>query len=93
MKKYVIKNCPAFSLEPTKAGNVCKKWCRSKPCQHYTDCLLKQIVERCKEKLEFLSYGIPEQHLETMTTNAERYAKAELAQEILNLLEIEEVNE
>lgn len=76
MQKYIIKNCPAFSLEPTKTGNICKKWCKSKPCQHYTHCLLKQIVDKCKSRAE---NSFDNSYL--------------FAEDLLELLEIEEVNE
>lgn len=49
--KYIIKNCPAClpmtklcdSENTTKAGMYC--W----DC---TDCVMKQIVERCKHKMD-----------------------------------------
>ena len=89
MSKYIIKNCPAFSLEPTKAGNVCKKWCSSKPCQHYTDCPLKQIVKKCKRVdcdclIDKRKCGA----MDSMSTCCELFTK----KDILKDLEIEEVN-
>ena len=96
MKKNIIKNCPCcvsdmFSKEDTyfcyhpklSVGGL---------CQNYSNCSLKQIVDKCKNRLNFLDYGISEQPL-TMVMITELFAKAEVAQDILNLLEIEEVNE
>lgn len=48
--KYIVKNCPAYSIEPTKYGNICKKWSCSKPCQKRNDCLIKKIIQATNQK-------------------------------------------
>lgn len=74
MDKYIIKNCPAIYGAFTDG---CKKdhyEDGSVLCQDCTDCVMKQIVELCKDKMdtEFNSGSI-------------------FAEEILNLLQIEEI--
>lgn len=44
MSKYIIKNCPALSFS---LGFYCDEY--QKKCADCTDCILKQIVELCKE--------------------------------------------
>lgn len=39
--KYIIRNCPAYS-------NYCEE-IKSYECQNCTDCIMKQIVEKCME--------------------------------------------
>lgn len=40
MSKYIIRNCPAYS-------DYCEE-IKSYECQDCTDCVMKQIVEKCK---------------------------------------------
>lgn len=87
MTKYIIKNCPAYT-EYKNASYVLVKVCISPHntahevhyCQDCTDCLLKRIVDLCKEPNEpyynpECEYGI---------------GRTDLAEEILELLEIKE---
>lgn len=77
--KYIIRNCNTFN-------GYCN-WCRDKQkhCKDITDCVLKQIVEKCK-------------HIKSINkTNSyvgeyiEFTQRSPLADEILELLDIEEV--
>lgn len=77
MTKYIIENCPCYindywNFEACKNGSTVNGTYITR-CNSVDDCLLKQIVEKCKENY----------------ANENRV----LADEILNLLEIEEVNE
>lgn len=45
--KYIIKNCPAF-CDVDDDWNCINRDTEELKCQNYTDCLLKQIVEKCK---------------------------------------------
>ena len=65
--KYIIKNCPAIN------DRLCKLEKGLTHCVDVSNCILKQIVEKCKENYANENHG--------------------LADEILSLLEIEEVNE
>ena len=44
MSKYIVRNCPALSFS---LGFYCDEY--QKKCQDCTDCIMKQIVELCKE--------------------------------------------
>ena len=44
MSKYIIRNCPALSFS---LGFYCDE--HQKKCQDCTNCVMKQIVELCKE--------------------------------------------
>ena len=46
MSKYIIKNCEQIH----SADNFC--WSKNVLCQDCTDCVLKQIVEKCMENWE-----------------------------------------
>ena len=87
--KYIIRNCPAI-LKMTK---VCDDYrtTRDNPelCKNIKDCLLKQIVDECfKAQRECNCYDIiPEVDCVDCTDGG----KNELATEILDLLDIQEV--
>ena len=84
-KKYIITNCPSLN----QARNLCNEiistcyadynmgreavW-----CEDCTDCLLKKIVEKCREEIR---------------TNDRWSDSRTFAEEILELLEIEECEE
>ena len=75
--KYIIKNCPAFI-----SCNICSLWTVSdKYCQDCTDCLLKQIVELCKEESSIIMH---KQKVKVKGLN-------KLADKIFELLDIQEV--
>ena len=53
MTKYIIKNCPNFC---NWTDNSCSKTWKVDSfnyiqCKEINDCLLKQIVKKCKEKI------------------------------------------
>ena len=78
--KYVIKNCPlyeqydSFNLKKCKDSSSCNG-IHIDFCKDINDCLLKQIVEKCKEVTESLY----------VCNDMYRFAD-----NILDLLEIEE---
>lgn len=89
MEKYIIRKCPNcladFRLNcQGKAYNNGYKCTTLSPetkyCKDITDCLLKQIVEKCKEN--YIS-----------DDNVFDVSRKVFAQQILDILEIEEVNE
>ena len=58
---YVVRNCPAFAKGIfCKGGDIIDDGCADKTldrntlisCQDRTDCIMKQIVELCKENLK-----------------------------------------
>ena len=84
MNKYIIRNCPCYNNERFLSGflddkdTICTYY--SKNCQDNTDCVLKQIVELCKENLNSLETYVDVRSLECVTL-----------QNILKLLDIQEV--
>lgn len=86
MRKYIIKNCP--SCRNYNVFGLPKEDCYYNYmdyCKNHSDCLLKQIVEKCKDA----------QKTQWVKNKKKPYSpsKAAFAREILKLLEIEEVNE
>lgn len=86
MSKYVIKNCPACVISPS----VCSEWHtkhggKAKDCSDITDCVMKRIVEKCREAQEIMD---KEQYYEDDfdTFNGESI----MAETIMDMLEIEE---
>ena len=84
MTKYIIKNCPSLN----QARNLCNEiisTCytdynmgrEAVLCKNCTDCLLKRIVEKCKEECDPKSVD--------WDIDVEYFAK-----EILSMLELEE---
>ena len=87
MSKYVIKNCPAYNDMPNMYNEI-YGYCDNEHdidldkcmCENITDCVMKQIVEKCKNT-QFLS-----------TKNRhDLYAVQVFANDILQLLDIQEV--
>lgn len=78
-KKYIIKNCPCYSWEEGCKNGKVEEW----HCQDCTDCLLKRIVDLCKEPNE--PYYNPECEFGK--------GRTDLAEEILELLDTEECEE
>ena len=69
--KYIIKNCPALGFQ---IGYYCSD--RADYCKDCTDCVLKQIVEKCRNIKKDHYWGMRE---------------IRFANEILQLLDIQEV--
>ena len=82
-KKYIIKNCPAF-IKGDPRPHKCKAYERG-ICHTKSNCLLKQIVEKCKSDTCKI--------VEAKTNKFLGYRTSPLAQEILSMLEIEECGE
>lgn len=76
--KYIIRNCPAIN-QNFEDEFVCTSQIKVKSfpfyCQNCTDCLLKQIVEKCKDIKKDHYWGMRE---------------IRFSQEILELLDIQE---
>ena len=74
MSKYIVKNCPSYSngCIGCTAYRVSSCFCES--C---TDCLIKQVIEKCKKECD-------------PTNDDWCRDKENLSREILQLFEIEE---
>lgn len=77
--KYIIKNCPNYD-DYFNPNETCRKR-YSQYCQDCTDCILKQIVELCKEESSIIQH---KQKVKVKGLN-------KLADRILELLDIQEV--
>jgi propanediol dehydratase small subunit len=86
--KYIIKNCPALRF-PLKENPICSKMPFDECCKDITDCLLKRIADKCY-KATHEDLAITADYKKTALDVAEIYGRASLAQEIAQLLEIEE---
>lgn len=70
--KYAIKNCPCYDC-----GYCTSRLVKERGCINCTDCVMKQIVELCKENLNSLEAYVDVRSLECT-----------MIQGILNLLDI-----
>lgn len=82
MSKYIVKNCPSF-IEDTQE-------CESEQshfiwCEDCTDCLIKQVIEKCKKKKEWFSKSP-----DGVAFDLNAFMGGNLQDEILQLFEIEE---
>lgn len=84
MSKYIIKNCPNLSHAIMADGTERNFQCGleiDKYCQDCTDCVMKQIVELCKEESSIIQH---KQKIKVKGLN-------KLADRIFELLDIQEV--
>ena len=94
MSKYIIKNCPAF-LDDVQLLEFSEGTCNSLQnhrtyCQDCTDCVLKQIVELCKDY--YKNCEIEGNCIDDRTCTSCFFGGGnELAQDILSNLDIQEV--
>ena len=79
MSKYIIKNCPC--LDNSGVCQRCKNW-GVESCQDCTDCVMKQIVERCKKVRECTA---------DICTNPYEYATYYETRGVLELLDIQKL--
>ena len=80
-KKYIIRNCPCFFEENEEVNDYTCAWNGTEElaCQDCTDCVMKQIVEKCR-------YCINAEKNNKYKTNG-----WVLSDDILALLDIQEV--
>lgn len=79
MSKYIIKNCTCYDNGFCTARSIYVAG-----CSQCTDCIMKQIVELCKNKDYFVK-RFPNAEFSSGVQNSE------LAFDILQLLDIQEV--
>lgn len=79
---YIVKNCPCVKrgTEDYYCGEMCGVGEFIK-CKNITDCVIKQVIEKCKE------------HLGSLETYVDvRSYECTMLQDILDLFDIEEIN-
>lgn len=83
--KYIVKNCPSlgWSAKTFKKCKTSKYY--SEMCENYDDCPLKQIIKTCKEDINHFNSDCG--------TNQYSMGRAIEAENVLNILEIEEIKE
>lgn len=96
--KYIIKNCPARIFEHIGSKQSCfdtqDEDERYIHCEDVSGCLLKQIAEKCKEKIIFCKNCSKNANINIDCIECDERGEAHFAQCILNnFLEIEEENE
>lgn len=84
--KYIIKNCPAFNVLTKQCKGAYSNYIEYQYCSGNDNCLLKQIVKKCRETIKIA---------ESYKSEKVSYMQAmvDICNELLNLVEIEEVNE
>ena len=82
MSKYIINNCPAFGAD-CYCGEGFDR------CTTCTDCVMKQIVELCKDAQSECSCKNPIKDIDCFECTSG--GRAELGTDILKLLDIQEV--
>jgi len=93
MSKYIIKNCPCFDTYSTQCYDTPTLPIIDIPlCQDCTDCVIKQIITICKQ------YKMSKEDMKRSKEYADiirgsKYGSDALANQILQLFDIEEVRE
>ena len=86
---YVIKNCPAYD------SSIADWNCLGSDCTECKGghCILKQIVELCKQKVEFCKNCSKFADVNIDCVGCEEGGEALLGKDILSMLEIEKCEE
>ena len=88
MSKYIISNCPCYDKDYSCQS---KYNTTGKYCEYCTDCVMKQIVELCKRDKNFCVNCRSKADDNIDCIECIEGGRAQLAQDILQLLQIEEV--
>ena len=84
-KKYIVKNCPSLDTDGTTCQDCSFKDCGMEDCFNRTDCLIKEVIDDCKESIK---------HYENEGWKSDDCLKlcgeASMSFRLLQLLEIEE---
>ena len=84
-KKYIVKNCPNLSESYYADGHISHNECSleidDKQCADCTDCLIRQVIDKCRKSTYKITLPL---------TKQTRVKTKQTAQQILQLFEIEE---
>lgn len=91
MSKYIIRNCPAYDYDEEFNYHICKQplipyECSVDDCQDCNDCVMKQVVERCREAQKEYPRHFPDGETDMFVSG-----RNNLAGIILALLDVQEV--
>lgn len=78
--KYIVKNCPAYYYLGEECHN--KEGQYGVSCCEITNCIIKQVTDKCKDKIRIYEYYDKDYAL----------GQVEYAKSILQLFDIEEIN-
>ena len=79
--KYIVKNCPAITNNLTCRQAIYENMF----CDYRTDCVIKQVIEKCKE-------AINKYYPDYYDEGFEEDIVTDFANEILDMFDIEEIN-
>lgn len=92
MSKYIVKNCPNLSESYYADGHISQNECSleidDRQCVDCTDCLIKQVIEKCRKKKEWFS-----KLSDGVAFDLKTFTGGNLQDEILQLFKIEECND
>ena len=89
MSMYIVKNCHCYINYEYKL-HLCCDGQGDGECQDCTDCVIKQVIEKCKDTKLECSCKNPNPDIDCFECTSG--GRAELGQEILNIFDIEEIN-
>lgn len=89
-KKYVVQSCPSLDTDGMTCQDCSFDDCGMEDCVNRTDCLIKQVIEKCKEHVDSLC-PCPDEGKSCIecTIAEEEY----IACQLIQLFEIEECND
>lgn len=91
---YVVRNCPSAKYRMGMPWKIlCEKesnCVKSIYCADCTDCIVKQVIEKCKDAHSECSCKNPNKDVDCFECTSG--GRAELGVEILQLFDIEEIN-
>lgn len=87
--KYIVKNCPCYANYENKL-HLCCDGQGDGECKDCTDCVIKQVIEKCKDAHSECSCKNPNKDIDCFECTSG--GRAELGVEILQLFDIEEIN-
>lgn len=93
--KYIVKNCPAFCDYTRQCRGAYDRKISHQYCSgnNDTDCLIKQIVGLCEEKIKVCEGCSKTADINIDCVECDERGEANISRAIINLLEIEEVDE
>ena len=87
---YIVKNCTSLDSDGTTCQDCSYEDCGADDCINRNDCVIKQVIEKCKDAKLECSCKNPDPDIDCFECTSG--GRAELGQEILNMFDIEEIN-
>ena len=87
-KKYIVQSCPSLDTDGITCQDCSFEDCGMEDCSNRSNCLIKQVIKKCRKKKEWFS-KLPDGVAFDLTT----FLGGNLQDEILQLFEIEECND